>query len=319
MIKVRNVSFAYPGNLALDDISLEVKRGSITALVGPNGAGKTTLFRCIASLELPTSGSVIIDGTDVTENPQAGISKTGYLPDFFGLYDDLTVSQCLLFAASAQNIPTDQQEAAVHRAAERLKITDRMSHKAAHLSRGLRQRLAIAISIIHEPVLLLLDEPASGLDPEARITLSQLLISLRDIGITILVSSHILSELEDYSTHMIILKNGRIVSHDQLDASAADRSRLILQTVNKSKDAADLLQSSEGVSGVSRTGDLIYFEYWQNPKKQSALLENLISNKIPVRFFSEDKTDMNQAYLKRMTDSDKTQQPKKSKKAKQSW
>jgi ABC-2 type transport system ATP-binding protein len=311
MIQVRNVSFAYPGHLALDNVSIEVKRGSITALVGPNGAGKTTLFRCIASLEMPTSGSVIIDGIDITEDPQAGISKTGYLPDFFGLYDDLTVRQSLLFAAGAQNIPESLHEEAVTRAAERLTLTDRMNDKASQLSRGLRQRLAIAISIIHEPVLLLLDEPASGLDPEARITLSQLLISLRDQGITILVSSHILSELEDYSTHMIILKAGRVVSQDQLQIFAGNRSRLILQTVNKAKDAADFLASAEGVTSVSRTGDLISFEFWQSAQKQSALLTELIRNNVSVRFFSEDKTDMNQAYLKRMTDSEKSA-PKKS-------
>ncbi len=307
MIQVNDLSFAYPGHQALDQVSFRAEKGSVTAVVGPNGAGKTTLFRCLAALETPASGTVFIDGTDITEDPLTAVSKIGYLPDFFGLYDELTVRQTLQFAAGSQALPRNLIPEAVEKAAERVQITDRLEQKAGQLSRGLRQRLAIALSIIHEPPVLLLDEPASGLDPEARITLSRLLISLRDQGITLLVSSHILSELEDYSTHMIILKDGKIVSHDRFTASALNRSRLILQTAGRTKEAADFLKKTEDVTAVVRSGDLISFEYRSDPASQSSLLNSLITEGgLPVRFFSEDKTDMNQTYLKRITDSSKS-------------
>jgi len=195
MIEIRELVFEYPGHRALAGVSLTIVKGSITALVGPNGAGKTTLLRCMAALETPYSGHVTIDGLDTREAPRAIHAGLGYLPDFFGLYDALSVRRCLHYAARAHGIAPEAAAAAAEAAAVRVGLADRMEQAAGQLSRGLRQRLAIAQAIVHRPKVLLLDEPAAGLDPKARRDLSRLLLVLRDGGMTLVVSSHILGRL----------------------------------------------------------------------------------------------------------------------------
>jgi ABC-2 type transport system ATP-binding protein len=230
LISVKNLTFDYPGKRALQHVSFTIEAGSITALVGPNGAGKSTLMRCLAALDTPSSGSIHIASLDVLENPREAHALMGYLPDFFGLYEDLSVEQCLYYHAMVQNIPKQEQKAAVERVAQRMQIQDLLFQEAKTLSRGESQRLAIAQAIIHHPSVLILDEPASGLDPEARYHLSQLLVLLAQEGITMLVSSHILSELEDYCTHMLVLREGRVVKHCAIDESSKRMIDIYLET-----------------------------------------------------------------------------------------
>ena len=189
MIEVRNLVYEYPTSRALDGVSLRIESGAITALVGPNGAGKSTLMRCMAALEAPYAGEVLIDGVDTRKAPREIHRKLAFLPDFFGLYDQLTVERCLIFAARAHGLGGEQIGAAVRKAAIRVGLDDRMQARAAELSRGLRQRLAIAQAIVHEPKVILLDEPASGLDPDARRSLSALFLELKSAGMTLVVSS----------------------------------------------------------------------------------------------------------------------------------
>src|SRR6185369_9813264 len=165
---VDGLCFDYPGVRALDGVGFELERGTVTALVGPNGAGKTTLLRCLAALETPLAGRIEVAGVDVLESPREAHRRLGYLSDFFGVYDALTVEQCLVHAAAAQGVEQAAVAAAVRRTAERLGLDDRLRTVAGTLSRGLRQRLAIGQALVHAPALLLLDEPAAGLDPEAR-------------------------------------------------------------------------------------------------------------------------------------------------------
>jgi len=229
MIEIRSLVFEYPGHRALHGVSLAVERGAITALVGPNGAGKTTLLRCMAALETPYEGQVIIDGLDTSEAPRAIHARLGYLPDFFGLYDALPVRRCLHYAARAHGIEPGQAADAARVAAARVGLPNRMEQPAGALSRGLRQRLAIAQAIVHEPRVLLLDEPAAGLDPQARRDLSQLLLALKADGMTLVVSSHILAELEDYSDRMIIVDHGRIAGGETIALrDAGTRLRIVL-------------------------------------------------------------------------------------------
>ena len=161
MIEVENLVFDYPSKRALRGVSFSVAAGSITALVGPNGAGKTTLMRCLAGLETPVLGRAVIDGLDVHEHPRDCHRRMGYLSDFFGLYDTLTVEQCLRYRAGAQGLPAASHGVLIEKAAARTGIADRLNQKAGELSRGLRQRVAIAQAILHEPAIILLDEPAS--------------------------------------------------------------------------------------------------------------------------------------------------------------
>ena len=223
VIEVIDLTFEYPGFRALDRVSLSIAPGSVTALVGPNGAGKTTLLRCIAALDTPISGTVRVMGLDVFESPREVHRLMGYLSDNFGLYSELTVAQGLEYAARSQGLPADSVAQAVQHTAQRMGLSDKLGNLASALSRGQRQRLAIGQAIIHEPKVLLLDEPASGLDPEARSSLAQVFKALQAQGMSLLVSSHILAELDEYSTHMLALNQGHVLEHRALGGSDAAR------------------------------------------------------------------------------------------------
>jgi ABC-2 type transport system ATP-binding protein len=211
MIDAEDVVYDYPSGRALRGVSFVVRAGAVLALVGPNGAGKSTLMRCIAALDAPTGGRITVQGLDTQDDPRAVHASLGYLPDIYGLYDRLSVRRCLIYAARSHGVATADAPAAAEAAAERVGLGDRMESLAGHLSRGLRQRLGIAQSLVHRPRVLLLDEPASGLDPEARTSLSELIRSLAGDGMTLIVSSHILAELEDYCSEMLMLRDGEVV------------------------------------------------------------------------------------------------------------
>ncbi len=230
MIKCENLTFDYPNMRALDNVSLNIKPQTITALVGPNGAGKSTLLRTLAALDSPVSGSFTIDGIDGLKHPRKIHKLCSFLPDFYGLYDSLTVKQCLMFTALSYHTDKNKIEEYIKQTSEQLQIAQHLNKLASELSRGLRQRLAIAQAIISHPKILFLDEPASGLDPEARMHLSALLKQLQEAGMTIIVSSHILSELEDYSTHMLIIKNGKITKHCALADESKTMAEVYLDT-----------------------------------------------------------------------------------------
>lgn len=228
MITVTDLIFEYPGHRALDGIGLEIAAGSVTALVGPNGAGKSTLLRCLAGLEQPLSGQVRVCGIDVAAQPRQVHRHLGYLSDFFGLYERLTVAQGLEYAARAMGLERQAAQARVPQVAQQLDLLPLLERLPSQLSRGQRQRLAIGQAIIHQPAVLLLDEPASGLDPEARSGLAVLLRQLQAQGMTLIVSSHILSELDEYCTHLLALRGGRIESHAPLLPAHASQPALQL-------------------------------------------------------------------------------------------
>ena len=298
MIEVNDLVFEYPGTRALNGVSFGIAPGSITALVGPNGAGKTTLLRCMAALEVPMRGQVRIDGEDVHEDPRACHRKLGYLSDFFGLYDELTVRQCLLHAAASRGIPAGEQRRVTEQAAERLGIAGRLAMKAGALSRGLRQRLAIAQAVVHEPRILMLDEPASGLDPEARHSLAGLFLSLRDQGMTLVVSSHILSELDEYSTDMLVLRDGRILAHDPIESQAAAATvSLKLSLSGPFSGLPALLAGLSGVSAVSGNETSAVFSFQGDAAARHRLLKNLLDQGAPVCAFAEQQRNMQSAYL----------------------
>ena len=219
MIEVSQLVFEYPGHRALDGVSISIVAGSVTALVGPNGAGKSTLMRCIAGLDQPLSGHIRVKGLSVEDQPREVHRHLGYLSDFYGLYDRLTVARCLQYSALSMGVDEQQVEARVQQVASQLGLSDLLHRYPTELSRGQRQRVAIGQAIVHQPSVLLLDEPASGLDPDARSSLSQLFRQLQAQGMTLIVSSHILSELDEYCTHILSIRNGRIESHEALQSA----------------------------------------------------------------------------------------------------
>lgn len=228
MITIEDLIFDYPGHRALDQISVHLPAGSVTALVGANGAGKSTLLRCLAGLERPLSGHIAVHGIAVIAQPRAVHQHLGYLSDFFGLYENLTVAQGLRYAALARGVGAEHAMERVQQVSLQLGLQPLLSRKPGQLSRGQRQRLAIGQAIVHQPQVLLLDEPASGLDPDARDQLADLFRQLQAQGMTLVVSSHILSELDAYSTHVLSLRAGRIEHYAALHPhSAADVTEAI--------------------------------------------------------------------------------------------
>lgn len=298
MIQVQELVFEYPGVRALDGVGFQVARGEIAALVGPNGAGKSTLLRCLAGLDRPLTGSIEIDGIDVLEQPRECHRRIGYLADFFGLYDELTVRQCLTYVAWAHKLTAETVAAAVERAARRLHVDGRLSDKVGTLSRGLRQRVAIAQALVHEPTLLLLDEPASGLDPEARHDLAELFLELQRDGMTLLVSSHILAELQEYATTMLILRHGVIVEHRQLEGGEGALTVAMRVVLSEPYPGlAQLLQSLEGVADVRAGDGEATFRCPADAAVHRQLLKALVQHGVPVSSFAEQKLNLQDAYL----------------------
>jgi ABC-2 type transport system ATP-binding protein len=296
MIEVEDLVYEYPNARALKGVSMRVADQTITALVGPNGAGKTTLLRCLAALEDPYSGRVLIDGLDTTHSPREIHARMGYLPDFYGLYDDLSVRRCLTYAARSHGIAEGATTAAVAKAAGRVGLLDRLDSRSGELSRGLRQRLAIGQSIVHEPHVLLLDEPAAGLDPQARRDLSILLIALRDGGMTLVVSSHILAELEDYCSEMIIIENGLIAGGKAIKVRDDDRPRFLIELATARSDLREFL-AGKGAEVVEADQAHAIVIFARDPGARAKLLRELVTAGFDVAGFGETGKALEGAYF----------------------
>lgn len=303
MIRVEHLIFDYPGHRALNDVSFQIAPGTITALVGPNGAGKSTLMRVCSGLERPFAGRVRLQDIDVHENPREAHERMGYLPDFFGLYDEMTVRQCLEYRAAAQGVSKSKQGQAVELASARMELTDRLNQRAGELSRGLRQRLAIAQATIHNPVFVMLDEPASGLDPEARIGLATALKTLCAEGMTIIVSSHILAELDDYSTHILMIRDGKIIEHAplrDLGNAPGDQVRVSVTLAEADSRLPLVLGAVPGIV-VERVDDrTALLSASGGATTRQALLKGLVEAGLPVIEFSAERPGLQDAYLARM-------------------
>ena len=297
MIKVEDIIFEYEQTRVLHQINFDFKEGEIVALVGPNGSGKTTLMRTICGFLIPLSGKVWVNGIDVVENPRDAHSQLGYLSDFFGLYDDLTVFQSLQFTAYSRIQHQTNISDRIDQVIEQLSITDFAYKKVGALSRGMRQRVGIAQAIIHQPKVLLLDEPASGLDPEARYDLSKLLLKLRDEGMTMMVSSHILAELEDYSSSMLVLKSGKIVEQRQLTANQEDWLPMFIKSSQK-EQITIFFNQYEHVKEWTIESDKLIFKLNSEVTSKSELLKLLIMSGLEIDEISEQKLDLQEEYIK---------------------
>lgn len=217
-IEVQGVRRAFGDVLAVDSISLTAQPGEVTALIGPNGSGKTTLLLMLATLLVPDQGQIRIDGLDPVSQPTEVRAKIGWMPDGFGTWDALTVREVLHTVAAAYRIPPDQARARTDELLHTVHLEDLGDRRARVLSRGQKQRLGLARALINDPTVLLLDEPASGLDPRSRIELRDVLRSLAAQGKTVLVSSHILTELQEVADRAVIVARGRSLETQSLDS-----------------------------------------------------------------------------------------------------
>jgi ABC-2 type transport system ATP-binding protein len=304
IIEVIDLTFDYPGFRALERVSLSIEPGTVTALVGPNGAGKTTLLRCIAALDTPLSGTVRVAGHDVYESPRTVHSLMGYLSDNFGLYSELTVAQGLEYAARSQGLAQDAVAGAVKTTARRMGLGDKLQNLASTLSRGQRQRLAIGQAIIHSPQVLLLDEPASGLDPEARSALASVFKALQAQGMTLLVSSHILAELDEYSTHMLALNQGRVLEHRALGhvapngAAATTERTLRLEFAHSAELVAAWLRAQANVTLHRADGLALEIGLRGDALAQAALVSACVAAGHPLTVIAPITENLQQSYLK---------------------
>ena len=212
MPEIYELNKKYGKFTALDSLSMNITENSIFGFVGPNGAGKTTTMKIMAGLLKADSGSIFVNGEDILKNPKSIREKIGYMPDFFGVYDDLKVTEYMDFYAGMYYIPYADRPELIDNLLEIVDLSNKKDSYVDGLSRGMKQRLCLARSLIHDPDLLILDEPASGLDPRARVEMKEILKRLREMGKTIIISSHILPELAEMCSEVGIIDQGKLVT-----------------------------------------------------------------------------------------------------------
>lgn len=278
--------------LAVDDISLVAHPGEITALIGPNGSGKTTLMLMLASLLVPDAGSIRIDGHDPVADPAAVRARIGWMPDGFGTWDALTVREILSLVASAYHVPTAEAADRITRLLRLVHLDDLADRPARVLSRGQKQRLGLARALINEPSVLILDEPASGLDPRSRIELRDILRSLAAQGCTVLVSSHILTELQEIADRSVIVARGRTIDAQDIDRTPTSMTYRIGAT---DRDALTRALASFGLSPV-RAGTAVEVEV-RDESAAIELLRELVGAHIPITSYAPAQGSLEAAYL----------------------
>jgi ABC-2 type transport system ATP-binding protein len=296
-----NLLTKFYGNLqALVDLDLSIQQGDIFGFIGPNGAGKTTTMRILATLLEPTRGKAFINGLDVTKHGSKVRRHVGYMPDFMGVYDDLKVFEYLEFFAAAFSIHRSKRKAVVEGV---LELTDLKSKKAVtvdSLSRGMQQRLGVARVLIHDPKVLILDEPASGLDPRARIEVRELLRELKRMGKTIMISSHILSELEEICDHVGIIEHGRLVfsgTLEQIRAQLGLQSKVRVTVAENQQKAAELLSALPDVQDVQSLGGSIVVSFGDGVKSDGVIARTLVKGGIDVISIQPETLKLDDAFL----------------------
>lgn len=290
MLMVENLFKKYGRFSAVNGLSLEIEEGHIYGFVGANGAGKTTTMKIIAGLLRPTSGRVIVNGTDISQNPREVKKKIGYMPDFFGVYDDLKVSEYMNFYSGVYNIKTSEREKISSQLLELVDLGDKKEAYVDTLSRGMKQRLCLARSLIHNPDLLILDEPASGLDPRARVEMKEILKELKDMGKTILISSHILPELAEVCTSIGIIERGKMVisgTVDEIMQKVSHRKSIRIKVLGDLEPAVKFLQEQPSVGAISAGNDFVEAEFDGDSAAQSDILKEMITQDIPITSFTE--------------------------------
>jgi ABC-2 type transport system ATP-binding protein len=291
MIEINQLAKSFNGTRALDSFSLRVGAGELMGLVGPNGAGKTTLIRILSTLVAPNAGEAYVAGFNAAREPRAVRAVVGYLPDVPGLYQDMRVGEFLEFFADAFHLPPARKRAAVEEALERAGLASRRQHFVEQLSLGLKQRLLLAKTLLHGPRVLLLDEPATGLDPLARIELRQHLKNLNRQGVTILVSSHILSDLEDICSRVALIAEGRNAADAEgrtiLDLRQSEEPHLIceIEVVGDTEAARAALVSFPEARLLEVTEARLRVELAGGEARAAALLRHLVAAGVPLLRF----------------------------------
>ncbi|HVG21921.1 MAG TPA: ABC transporter ATP-binding protein [Blastocatellia bacterium] len=301
MIKIENVSKYYKTFQAVKDMNLEIGRGEVFGFIGPNGAGKTTTIKMLATLMLPSEGKLSVGGYDIVSEPHEVRRLIGYMPDSFGVYEDLLAWEYLDYFAALYKLGPTQRKRAISDVLELTDLTIKRDAQVMSLSRGMKQRLCLAKTLLHDPAVLLLDEPASGLDPHARIEIRELIRELCRMGKTVLVSSHILTELADFCTSIGIIEAGSLLASGRIDDITAKLAGNVMLEITVKGDAAlalDVLAERQEIKRVTCDGRVIHAEYGGHPDDVDDLLEYLVGRGVRLLGFTRTEADLEDIFLK---------------------
>ncbi len=304
-IETRHLTRSYGKVTAVNDLNLQIPAGSLFGLIGPNGAGKTTTLRMLAGLLSPTSGEILVEGQSTRMNDADLRRKIGYMPDFFGVYEDLLVWEYLDFFARCYGTPAARRKRVVDELLELVDLAEKRDSAVQTLSLGMRQRLCLAHALVHDPQVLLLDEPASGLDPRARVEMRELLKELGAMGKTIVLSSHILAELAELCDSIGIIEKGRLVTSgllENIQAQIYSGRRLKIRILSEESNALATLEKMESVRDIQRLngedGSIkLEMNFTGDVDGAADLLETLIHNKVRVASFEEASNDLENLFL----------------------
>jgi ABC-2 type transport system ATP-binding protein len=300
MIAARRLFRYFPGTKAVDDVSFEVRAGEVFGFIGPNGAGKTTTIRILATLEVPTYGDAFVDGLSVVNDPDLVRRRLGYMPDGFGTYSSMNCVEYLDFFARANGIVGKDRSAALRRTLSFTGLEKIASKSIRGLSKGMRQRLSLGRAMIHDPAVLILDEPANGLDPRARIELRKMIGELSSNGKALLISSHILTELAEMCDQVGIIERGQLLavgSVADIQRASQANARVTMEVVERIDEIARWLATHPGVTLVDATRQRVSFSFEGDLQRQSELLAATIAAGFPVCHFATEKQSLEDVFM----------------------
>lgn len=305
MLEVKELRKVYGSLTAVNGLSFSLKPGDVFGFIGSNGAGKTTTIRMLSTLLEPTAGTATLNGVDIQKDPMEIRRMIGYMPDFFGLYDDVKVWEYLDFFANIYSVPKKLRAEIIENVLELTDLSVKREAMVQSLSRGMQQRLCLARCLVHDPALLLLDEPASGLDPRARAELKELISELGRMGKIVIVSSHILPELAGFCNNVGIIEKGSLLAFGPVDqvVQGMQTARMIrVRVLNDVDSAAKLAQDQPGVLAIETAGDgELRVEFAGDSSQQADLLKGLVGAGHRIVGFYEEQADLEDVFLKLTT------------------
>jgi ABC-2 type transport system ATP-binding protein len=300
MIEIRGFGKDYGDFTAVENLDLEIKEGEMFGFIGPNGAGKSTTIRFLATLLKASRGDGSVNGYSVSQDPMNVRRSVGYMPDAFGVYDGMKVWEFLDFFAVAYRLSRTQRKQVIPDVLELLDLTYKRDDYVNGLSRGMKQRLCLAKTLVHDPPVLILDEPASGLDPRARVEVKALLKELRRMGKTILISSHILTELADCCTSVGIVERGKLLMHGPIDeVHRRIRGNQVIEARmgNNLDTGLTIIRSNPDVREVQVDGDRVTIEFSTPEHNSSELLAKLVNNDVEVKSYAEKEPTLEDVFM----------------------
>ncbi|MFJ7731987.1 ATP-binding cassette domain-containing protein [Lysinibacillus sp. NPDC097231] len=302
MIEIRDLTKKYGSFTALDHLNLSLEEGVVFGFVGANGAGKSTTFSILATLLSPTSGDALINGKSVIKEPKEVRKQIGYMPDFFGVYDQLKVDEYLDFYGASYGIGAAERKVLIPQLLELVNLTSKRYEYVDLLSRGMKQRLCLARALIHDPKVLILDEPASGLDPRARVEMRDILRNLKSMGKTILISSHILPELAEMCDEIGVIDNGKLIAHGNvtsIQAQLQGEKRIVIKVTDQVNEVRAFLEEDPLISSIDVIDNRleIAFNYRGTDANQVALLKKAMLANLPIYALSEEEKDLEDVFM----------------------